>query len=53
LNFLLSSSETPKRLPSTFEELSELSDLSSACKECGLQEEFLEYVMQHKISTNS
>lgn len=39
----------PKRqLPTDFTEFQEMKDLAAACKECGLEEEFLEYVMQHK-----
>jgi hypothetical protein len=42
--------ESELRLPKAFEETEDLAILSSACKEAGLQEEFLEFVMQHKGS---
>jgi hypothetical protein len=37
-------------LPSTFEELEDLAVLGGLCREHGLGDEFLEYVMQHKGS---
>jgi hypothetical protein len=33
-----------------YERRQELSDLSNRCKDCGLKDEFLEFVMQHKIT---
>ncbi len=39
---------TERQLPGEFIEFQEMKDLAAACKECGLEEEFLEYVMQHK-----
>jgi len=43
-----SSSTTGRRLPAEFVELEEMRDLGAASRECGVEEEFLEYVMQHK-----
>lgn len=44
-------SVTFRQLPLNFEEIEEdLAVLSAACKECDLEAEFLEYVMQHKVS---
>ena len=37
-----------KRFPNRFEELLDMAELGRLCKEYGLEEEFLEYVMQHK-----
>ena len=37
-------------LPREFAELEELADLAGICKDRGLENEFLEYVMQHKGS---
>jgi acylphosphatase len=40
---------TSRQLPLNFEEVEEdLAVLAAACKECDLESEFLEYVMQHK-----
>jgi len=39
---------TNRQLPLEFTELEDMRDLAAACKERGLEEEFLEYVMQHK-----
>ena len=36
-----------RRLPIVFSDVEDLSVLGRACKECGLDSEFLEYVMQH------
>ena len=41
-----------RRLPLQFEELEELSELGSLCKDHGLEDEFLQYVMQHKSGSN-
>lgn len=41
---------TSRQLPLEFTELEDMRDLGAACKEHGLEEEFLEYVMQHKGS---
>lgn len=35
------------QLPKEFVELEEMKDLGAACKECGVEDEFLAYVMQH------
>jgi hypothetical protein len=35
-------------LPSQFSEMEDLAELANECKNCGLQDEFLEFVMQHK-----
>ena len=44
-------SVTSRQLPLNFEEVEEnLAVLSAACKGCDLEAEFLEYVMQHKLS---
>jgi Protein of unknown function (DUF1115) len=40
--------ESGERLPTHFDEIEDLSLLSAACKDCGLEDEFLEFVMQHK-----
>lgn len=39
---------TARQLPLEFTEFEDMKDLGAACKECGLEEEFLENVMQHK-----
>ena len=40
-----------RRLPATFEELEEdMGALGAACARHGLEEEFLQYVLQHKVS---
>lgn len=41
---------TDCQLPQEFTELEDMRDLGAVCKECGLEDEFLEYVMQHKGS---
>ena len=35
-------------LPPQFSEMEDLAELANKCKDCGLQDEFLEFVMQHK-----
>ena len=47
LNF----SKESKKLPTTFEELEDLAALGGLCKDCGLEDEFLQFVMQHKGTT--
>ena len=37
-----------RKLPETCVELTEMSQLASHCREYGLEDEFLEYAMQHK-----
>ena len=44
LNF----SKDLKALPATFEELEDLAALGGLCKDFGLEDEFLQFVMQHK-----
>lgn len=44
-------SVTSRQLPLNFKEVEEeLAVLSAACKDCDLEAEFLEFVMQHKVS---
>jgi hypothetical protein len=40
--------ESGRRLPRTCDEMDDLSLLSALCSDCGLQDEFLQFVMQHK-----
>ncbi|KAG7351030.1 DUF1115 domain containing protein [Nitzschia inconspicua] len=44
--------ESGKKLPTHCEEMEDLSILSRACRKCGLEDEFLKFVMQHKGSNS-